>query len=104
MKLSKLLLLYWLMILSHSFSQNTLLKQTSISSIAINTSAENSKLTGTVGQAFIGDLESNNTILSSGFWGSIAFIMLDIDDVLPIEFSISNAYPNPFNPTVNIDF
>ena len=104
MKLSKLLLLYWLMILSHSFSQNTLLKQTSISSIAINTSAENSKLTGTVGQAFIGDLESNNTILSSGFWGSIAFIMLDIDDVLPIEFFISNAYPNPFNPTVNIDF
>jgi len=42
--------------------------------------------------------------LTSGFWGSVAQITLDVDDVMPEDFSISNAYPNPFNPTVNIDF
>ena len=31
-------------------------------------------------------------------------ITLGVDDLLPEEFSISNAYPNPFNPTVSIDF
>jgi flagellar hook assembly protein FlgD len=32
-------------------------------------------------------------------------MFLDVDDeaVLPTEYSISNAYPNPFNPVTNID-
>ncbi len=42
--------------------------------------------------------------MNSGFWGSVAMVMLDIVELTPIEFSIYNAYPNPFNPTVNIDF
>ena len=62
------------------------------------------KLSATVGQPFSTKIESGNTILNSGFWGSVAMVMLDIDELTPIEFSISNAYPNPFNPTVNIDF
>ena len=57
-----------------------------------------------IGQVFTNKVVSPNTILSSGFWGSMAQITLVIDDLLPEEFSISNAYPNPFNPTVNIDF
>ena len=31
-------------------------------------------------------------------------ITLSIDDLLPEEFSIFNAYLNPFNPTVILDF
>ncbi|SVD63447.1 uncharacterized protein METZ01_LOCUS416301, partial [marine metagenome] len=42
---------------------------------------------------------------SAGFWGSVSRMFLDVDDeaVLPKEYSISNAYPNPFNPVTNID-
>tara|TARA_B100001142_G_scaffold141784_1_gene143012 strand:+ start:465 stop:704 length:240 start_codon:yes stop_codon:yes gene_type:complete len=61
-------------------------------------------MVGTVGQTFVGELESNSTVLSAGFWGSVESVLLGVDDVIPIEFTISSAYPNPFNPIVNIDF
>jgi len=85
-------------------SAQTSLKQPTISSSAINASGESAILSGTVGQVFVGDQQSDNTILSAGLWGSISSILLGIDDLIPMEFSLSNAYPNPFNPTVNIDF
>ena len=82
----------------------TSLKQTTISSSAVNANGESVVLSGTVGQVFVGEQQSDNTILSAGLWGSISSILLGIDDLIPMEFSLSNAYPNPFNPTVNIDF
>mgnify|MGYP001292280253 FL=1 len=97
-------LIYSLAIISLGLGQSTILKQSTFSNSAINSSGDNSKLRATVGQPFVIKTESENTILSSGFWGSVAMVLLDIDDLTPIEFSISNAYPNPFNPTVNIDF
>lgn len=85
-------------------AQNNILTQPTISSAGIHATGENTKLLGTVGQSFAGSAESDITILSSGFWGAISSASLGIDDLLPTEFEISNAYPNPFNPTVNIDF
>ena len=82
----------------------TSLKQTTISASAINANGENTKLMGTIGQVFVGEQQSDNSILSAGLWGSISSILLGIDDLIPMEFSLTNAYPNPFNPTVNIDF
>ena len=84
--------------------QSIHLKQSTFSSSAVISSGDNAKLSATVGQPFSTKIESGNTILNSGFWGSVAMVMLDIDELTPIEFSISNAYPNPFNPTVYIDF
>ncbi|MFL2983027.1 MAG: T9SS type A sorting domain-containing protein [Candidatus Neomarinimicrobiota bacterium] len=78
--------------------------QSVLSSGAIKMESEETKLVGTVGQIFTSKIISQNTILTSGFWGSVAQITLGVDEVIPEEFSISNAYPNPFNPTVNIDF
>ena len=86
------------------FAQNTIMSQSILSSGAVDAQSEQTKLVGTIGQVFTSKVVSPNTILSSGFWGSMAQITLGVDDLLPEEFSISNAYPNPFNPTVSIDF
>ena len=86
------------------FAQNTNLSQSVLSSGAVQSESEQTKLVGTIGQVLTSKLVSPNTILSSGFWGSMAQITLGVDDLLPEEFSISSAYPNPFNPTVSIDF
>ena len=85
------------------FAQETIIKQSTISSGAINVSGQSTNLMGTVGQTFSGNLNSDNTYLSTGIWGSISYAVLHIDEQLPIEFSISKAYPNPFNPTVHIE-
>ena len=90
-----LLLLY-----SVLFAQDLQLKQIVISSGAI----QSDRLKGTVGQPVIGTTTTDNYILSVGFWGSISRMFLDVENVvLPTEYSISNAYPNPFNPVTNID-
>ena len=83
------------------FAQDVQLKQVVISSSAI----QSERMKGTVGQPVIGTTTTDNYILSAGFWGSISRMFLDVDDevVLPTEYSISNAYPNPFNPVTNID-
>ena len=90
-----------LMVCSVLFAQDMQLKQVVISSSAI----QSGRLKGTVGQPAIGKTISDNYILSAGFWGSVSRMFLDVDDevVLPTEYSISNAYPNPFNPVTNID-
>ena len=91
-------------LLTYVFAQNTSMHQLTISSGAVNAQSEQTTLVGTIGQVFTNKVVSSTTILTSGFWGSVAQITLDVDDVMPEEFSISKAYPNPFNPTVNIDF
>ena len=91
-----LLLLY-----SVLFAQDLQLKQIVISSGAV----QSERLKGTVGQPVIGTTTTDNYILSAGFWGSISQMFLNVDGeaVMPTEYVISKAYPNPFNPVTNID-
>jgi len=91
-------------LISVAFTQEVVLKQTTFSTSAINATGDNSVMVGTVGQTFVVESESNSTVLSAGFWGSVASVLLGVDDVILTEFAISSAYPNSFNPTVNIDF
>ena len=102
--MNKRLLFLSFYLLTYVFAQNTSMPQSIISSGAVNAQSEQTALVGTIGQVFTNKAVSSTTILTSGFWGSVAQITLDVDDVMPEEFSISKAYPNPFNPTVNIDF
>ena len=102
--MNNFLLILFFYLFAQLTAQNPSIPQSVISSGAINVEANQTKLVGTLGQVFTHSLTSTNTILSSGFWGSVAQINLSLDDVIPEEFSISNAYPNPFNPTISIDF
>ena len=102
--MNKRLLFLSFYLLTYVFAQNTSMPQSVISSGTVNAQSEQTALVGTLGQVFTNKAVSSTTILTSGFWGSVAQITLDVDDVMPEEFSISKAYPNPFNPTVNIDF
>jgi len=89
-----------LLLCSVLFAQDLQLKQIVISSGAV----QSERLKGTVGQPVIGTTTTDNYILSVGFWGSISRMFLDVENVVvPTEYSISKAYPNPFNPVTNID-
>ena len=89
-----------LLFISNLSAQSPQLKQVVISSGAI----QSDQVKGTLGQPIVGRFEANNTVLSAGFWGSVAQMFLNVDEeVLPTEYSISKAYPNPFNPVTNID-
>ena len=87
------------------YTQNITLKQPTFSSAVIKSSSStSSSLNATAGESFAGTYSSDNAIVSVGFWGSVQTVTLDIDeDGLPTAFSLSKAYPNPFNPVVNID-
>ncbi len=89
--------------LGHLFSQSANNSHLVISNGAIQSESEQIKLVGTVGQAFTNKLEAENTVLISGLWGNFTQISLGVEEVVPEKFSISSAYPNPFNSTVNID-
>ena len=102
--MNKRLLFLSFYLLTYVFAQNTSMPQSVISSGTVNAQSEQTAVVGTIGQVFTNKAVSSTTILTSGFWGSVAQITLDVDDVMPEKFSISKAYPNPFNPTVNIDF
>jgi len=102
--MNKQLLFLSIYLLTYVFAQNSSIPQSVISSGTVNAQSEQTALVGTIGQVFTNKAVSSTTILTSGFWGSVAQITLDVDDVMPEEFSLSKAYPNPFNPIVNINF
>ena len=81
-------------------AQSVVLENSVISSGFSNST----RLTSTTGQPVVGLYEGDAYILSSGFWGALTQSLLKTDtEILPTEFSISNAYPNPFNPVTAIN-
>ena len=59
MKRLKILLCF---LISASFAQEVILKQTTFSTSAINTTGDNSVMVGTVGQTFVGETEQKDRI------------------------------------------
>ena len=95
-----------LSICSVLFAQNVQLKNVVISSGSIQSDIwKNAGMKGTIGQPAVGRTRMDNYILVAGLWGTISQMFLDVGDEvpLPLEYSVSNAYPNPFNPVTNID-
>ena len=90
-----------LSICSVLFAQNVQLKNVVISSGSIQSDIwKNAGMKGTIGQPAVGGTRIDNYILVAGLWGAISQMFLDVEDeaIIPLEYSISNAYPNPFNP------
>ena len=100
---SKVAFIYAFLFSNFLFAQTTLELPT-YSSGSYSSSNESTSLSGTTGQVFAGNISSDLVMISSGLWGSVSSMVLEVDDLVPLEFSLSKAYPNPFNPTVNIDF
>ena len=95
-----------LSICSVLFAQNVQLKKVVISSGAIQSDIwKNAGMKGTIGHPAVGNTRIDHYILVAGLWGTISQMFLDAGDevVLPTEYLISKAYPNPFNPVTNID-
>ena len=100
---SSRIFLGFVLLISLFYPQSSL-ELSTFSSGSFQSKGEKSSLYGSSGQVFVGEHQSDSIILSAGLWGSVSLIIFGADDILPLEFSISKAYPNPFNPTVNIDF
>ena len=87
-------------------AQSTQLKRSVSATTSVQAESEAYKLSGTLGQNVIGVSAVNQVKISSGYWGWIArWGGLGTDDelVIPTEFNIKPAYPNPFNPSTRID-
>ena len=68
---------------AYLFVQNNTISQSVISSGAVDSESERTKLVSTIGQVFTSKVVSPNTILSSGFWGGMEQVTLGVDDILP---------------------
>ena len=87
-------------------AQTTKVKRSVSATTNVQSESNDYKLIGTIGQSIIGLSTKNKVKISSGYWGWISrWAVLETEDenIIPNEFKISPAYPNPFNPSAKID-
>lgn len=102
----KLLLFSQILLFPLISQSSTKLKRSVTATTNVEAESNGYRLTGTLGQNAIGLSAKEQLKISSGYWGWIArWGVLGIDDelVIPTEFKIKPAYPNPFNPSTRID-
>lgn len=63
-------------------------------------------INSTVGQTFIGKVQSASYQQEVGFWySSRVYVGIEsVDDQLPKKFELYQNYPNPFNPVTHIKY
>jgi hypothetical protein len=87
-------------------AQTTKVKRSVSATTNVQSESNAYKLIGTIGQNAIGLSTKNKVKISAGYWGWIscgALLETDDENIVPNEFKISPAYPNPFNPSAKID-
>ena len=104
--MKKIIFLSQILLLPLMAQSTTKLKRSVSATTNVQAESEAYKLSGTLGQNAIGLSTEKLVKISSGYWGWIArWGALGTDDelVIPTEFKIKPAYPNPFNPSTRID-
>ena len=104
--MKKIIFLSQILLLPLMAQSTTKLKRSVSATTNVQAESEAYKLSGTLGQNAIGLSTEKLVKISSGYWGWIArWGALGTDDelVIPNEFKIKPAYPNPFNPSTHID-
>lgn len=88
------------------WSQDYRIHNYTIPSSAVDAQSETYHIKGALGEWNSEVSSSESYLIDSGFWGSMYQKLLALDEelLLPDVFSVSSAYPNPFNPTTTIDF
>ena len=75
-----------------------------IPSVSVDAAGDTFSVVGSMGEWMSQISSSTRYDLDSGFWGSMTERMLGTEEeaVIPEQFSIVSAYPNPFNPVIAI--
>ena len=73
-------------------------------SVAVDAAGDTFSVVGSLGEWVSQISSSTRYDLDSGFWGSMTERVLGSEEemILPAQFSIVSAYPNPFNPVIAI--
>ena len=72
--------------------------------VAVDAAGDTFSVIGSLGEWVSQISSSPRYDLDSGFWGSMKERVLGTEEetILPAQFSIVSAYPNPFNPAIAI--
>jgi len=67
------------------------------------------RVSGTLGEPFVGRAASSSFIVTLGFWATVppettAPTAIEAIDTVPKRFSLDQNYPNPFNPATRIRY
>ena len=75
-----------------------------IPSVSVDAAGDTFSVVGSMGEWMSQISSSTRYDLDSGFWGSMTKRMLGTEEeaLIPEQFSIVSAYPNPFNPVIAI--
>ena len=75
-----------------------------IPSVSVDAAGDTFSVIGSLGEWVSQISSSPRYDLDSGFWGSMTERVLGTEEqmILPAQFSIVSAYPNPFNPAIAI--
>ena len=73
-------------------------------SVSVDVVGDTFSVIGSLGEWVSQISSSPRYDLDSGFWGSMTERVLGTEEqmILPVQFSIVSAYPNPFNPAISV--